>query len=101
MLFPETPTYFPPNVYRNLSIIDGFLLKNVHVTSTPRSISEMSSDHNPVNLTINLSSTCMNAMDVFFDYEKADWNVIKDYLNMELNDVDFPFSNEIQIDDVA
>lgn len=57
ILFPDSPTCYPGDVMRKPSIIDGFLIKNLSVNGGATAINELSSDHNPVLMSVSLDVT--------------------------------------------
>lgn len=85
MNFPSSPTCFPSDILRRPSTIDGFLTKNVTTSSLARSLPKLFSDHNPVLISFNLD--CARRDRHEFDYGRADWDLFRDLLDIELVNV--------------
>jgi Reverse transcriptase (RNA-dependent DNA polymerase)/Endonuclease-reverse transcriptase len=83
--FPDMHTYFPEDPNRSPSTIDLCLSKNIELGSRPLSISEMSSDHNPIIIEIPDYTTTLNSEKMIFDYNKADWNMFRDIMDEQLD----------------
>lgn len=81
---PREPTHYPKRGAP--SILDLFLLKNIHNCSPAESICALSSDHNPVGVTIN-EGFCITEEEKIYDFANANWKIFQDYINnkIELN----------------
>lgn len=65
-------------------IIDLFLVKNGFPRTLPMSHAELSSDHNPVSMTVDFDYKNLLTKKIF-DYKKADWYKFREDINNELD----------------
>lgn len=80
--FPDSPTYFPPQASRSTPSTIDFFLSNGHFDATDiRTVNELSSDHLPVSLVLELSNPIKANVFMSKCYAKADWDKYKSYLN--------------------
>lgn len=93
--FPDTPTFYPNDCLRCPSTIDLCVTKNVKVLSKPMSIPMLRSDHNPVQLGLDLSVTRTSVHT--FDYKNANWGLFQDTLQNEIRNATEP-TNEHEVE---
>jgi Reverse transcriptase (RNA-dependent DNA polymerase)/Endonuclease-reverse transcriptase len=78
ILFPDSPTHFPPKGAP--SILDIVVAKGCHSISPIDTSQVLSSDHIPIIFTVGgnislINKTCLN-------YNKANWNCFKNHINV-------------------
>lgn len=81
---PPSPTYFPPQARApNPSTIDIVLINNLpHITGI-NSIATLSSDHNPIEFSINLSA--IKTIQTKLRFDLANWNIFQKYISDNTN----------------
>lgn len=79
IIFPDESTHLPDNRSHAPSTLDFFLVKNMNLDYTIKSIPELNSDHNPVLLKFNIKYQIQQKL--FFNYKNADWDIFQDELN--------------------
>ncbi|GIX71322.1 RNA-directed DNA polymerase from mobile element jockey [Caerostris extrusa] len=91
IIAPPTPTRYGTNT---ASTIDLTLVNNFHFHHTIRSISELSSDHNPIiiNFTLNIQKNPHTKI------ANTNWNHYKNFLNEHFTYTAIPISDTNQID---
>ena len=92
---PQACTNFPPT--GNPSIIDLFLFKSRTKHTRPISKHQLSSNHNPVDLTILLKDVNVTLLKTY-DYEKADWDSFRKQINSSIN-LNFHIHNREQVEE--
>lgn len=75
--YPEEPTYFPFNG-NTPSTLDIAVTKNIPNVDNVRTISTMTSDHDPVYLEIKHKSAIPRLQGQFHDYKTTNWKKIQD-----------------------
>jgi Reverse transcriptase (RNA-dependent DNA polymerase)/Endonuclease-reverse transcriptase len=94
--FPDNHTFFPGCPRFSPSTIDLCITKNFHLSEKPISLSELSSDHNPVK--INLSNIQVEKTESrFYDYKKANWGMFREFMDQNINHT-VEISTKTQID---
>lgn len=78
------------------SVIDIFLFKSNINHSLPESLYELSSDHNPVKVSISYNYDKVFKIESY-DYSKADWINVKKYLNDRL-DLNFHITTTTELE---
>lgn len=79
---PDRPTHYPANG-TTPTIIDLILNKNYPHPLIPVSLSQLSSDHNPV--TVTLTNTKINETSVqIYDYKNTNWKLFRKIVNDRL-----------------
>lgn len=91
---PMSPTNFP--TIGNPSIIDMFLIKSNLNRSLPKSVSALSSDHNPVEIFFECNYD-MKIVHHVFDYSKADWTRFRNIINDKI-DLNFHISSREDVE---
>lgn len=89
---PKEPTHYPKRGAP--SILDLFLCKNIPNCSAAVSICALSSDHNPIGITINENAT-RTVVEKMYDFSKADWKLFQEYIN---NNIKLNCKIEKQVD---
>ncbi|CAK9799282.1 Probable RNA-directed DNA polymerase from transposon X-element [Anthophora plagiata] len=82
VMFPDEPTHFPENGTTPTTIDIG-INKNVPNISDLQSLSELTSDHNPIVFTISSQIKTINSNKAF-DYDRADWNKFQKLLDKKV-----------------
>lgn len=86
MHFPNTPTYFPPQVNRTTpSTIDVILTNGYNGISDVITINDLSSDHLPVRFKLEFFSTYKAPPSSQRCYDKADWSLYRDHVNSNID----------------
>lgn len=84
--FPDTPTYFPPQVNRTTpSTIDIFLTNGYNGISDVVTINDLSSDHLPVRFKLEFFSTYKAPLPSQRCYGKAEWSLYRDHMNSNID----------------
>ena len=91
---PPTYTNFPPR--GNPSIIDLFLFKKNLRHTEPISLPQLSSNHNPVEITLFFKPDTIVVCKTF-DFEKADWSKFREQINLKV-DLNFQIKSRQQIE---
>jgi Reverse transcriptase (RNA-dependent DNA polymerase)/Endonuclease-reverse transcriptase len=81
ILFPDSPTYFPPKGIP--SILDLAVVKGCVSMTQPETIHSLSSDHLPIIFEIGGTIEVNNK--TYRDFSKADWKLFKQYINQNIN----------------
>lgn len=89
----ESPTYYPSDRNRNPSTIDFALSKNVVLQSPPKSIHELSSDHNPILFEVIADEALLESKRPL-DFSKANWRKFRDTLDSLIGDVEVVLSQD-------
>uniref|UniRef100_A0A2M4CV42 Putative reverse transcriptase n=1 Tax=Anopheles darlingi TaxID=43151 RepID=A0A2M4CV42_ANODA len=82
---PQTPTHFPTCSKFSPSTIDLIITNGHHEISSPITIAELSSDHEPVTFNINHSTATKKPTTKLFDYNQANWKQFREHINREVN----------------
>ena len=98
ILFPDNPTHHPWNG-TTPSTIDIALNKNIRNASDIEVLHELSSDHNPIVITLTKQIKDSNAR-IQYDYENVDWSKFRQLLNGKLN-INFKIVNANSIEQEA
>jgi Reverse transcriptase (RNA-dependent DNA polymerase)/Endonuclease-reverse transcriptase len=99
--FPNSPTYFPPQVNKTMpSTVDVFLTNGYNGISDVSTINDLSSDHLPVCFKVEFSSTFKSIPQSQRCYAKANWPLYKDYISNSIDLIPASrFDTIMQIDD--
>lgn len=99
ILAPREPTFYPDRILARPSIIDIGIAVNIPYVCTVQSVTELSSDHNPVIFCFT-ERVEKNPTKQIFDYKNADWKKFRTCLDNEL-DVNPAITNIHDIEKLA
>lgn len=80
----DSPTYYPTQKRFRPSVIDIYITKNFPQLSKPDSLPLLTSDHNPVMVTINSRFINTNKIKMY-DLNNANWKEYKKYINNKID----------------
>lgn len=92
----DEPTHYPTNPNFRPSVIDMVLSKNVQV-SKPKTLSQLSSNHNPVVFEINKNTHNLPIRKVH-NYQKADFTKFNEYITNNIHDARPIINNNIELE---
>jgi hypothetical protein len=86
ILYPSSPTYFPPDRRRKPSTIDLALTNGLHETSSLECL-QLTSDHNPVKFTIKLSGNITYSNNNLVRlYRAGNWKKYRYFIDREFSE---------------
>lgn len=98
---PQTPTYYPPQArFTFPSTLDIILTNNLHTISHISTSNILTSDHLPIEFSVDLTELNTQKLETTSRYDLADWSKFKFSLNQAINiqqHHDHPYS-EIEVD---
>ncbi|KAJ1136204.1 hypothetical protein NDU88_002622 [Pleurodeles waltl] len=80
---PTHPTHYPGTARHKLDILDIVIMKNLSQSMEPQSLTALTSDHNPVLITIGDKIGCQQ-QGARYNYKKADSHLYKRSLDETL-----------------
>lgn len=99
LLHPPSPTYFPPQANRSLPSTIDIAITNGRVNvSNVRTQNELSSDHLPVVLEVELNVKQQTAVSTERYYAKADWKLFKSVIDGKIDLTACNFQSKSNID---
>lgn len=93
---PFEPTHYSSNPQHQPSVINITLLKNIIVTK-PQSISQLSSNHNPVVFKLH-SNFNINNKKMIYNYKEAKWDVFNEYIAEKIDSTAPLISNQVDLE---
>lgn len=94
---PYEPTHYPSNIKAKPSVIDIVLLKNLKNISKPQSLSQLSSDHNPVIFTVNFQIQILTTKPKY-NFNTADWKLFKNTIRNKITNTNPNIENNATLD---
>lgn len=98
---PTQPTHFPAYYKHAPDVLDIMLTSQLTPDFSLKSVAELTSDHNPLIITLSETSTKEQEPRLFYNYRKANWNRFRELLTNENKEDTEPITTRDELDSQA